>query len=247
MRPRRPAARCRPVGCRSSRRATRPRGPSTTPRPRDPTTRPCRCATCAFPDPTCHPGSGRRRAGRSVEAPRDLEQRAHVLRGGAVDAHRNDVTPGSRQGDRLGERLAGGGRGAIAAGVRDPGRDAGLVEQPDEHARLADGRDRLDGEHVRAGRDERIDPRSVERLERRVARVVVAAILGAVREHRAVRPHRSRDEHPARVAARGRLFLEEPFARALRELDAAPDRLERRRAGRGRPRRTPRRSPGSWP
>ena len=110
----RPAVRCRPVGCRSIRRATRPRGPSTTPRPRGSTTRPCRCAMCAFPDPMCRPGSGRRRAGRSVEARAILSSERTCC--GAVQLTPTATTSraGCRQGDRLGERLAGGGRGAVA-------------------------------------------------------------------------------------------------------------------------------------
>ena len=51
---------------------------------------------------------------------------------------------------------------AVATGVAEPRRDVDVVEQPDQDLGLPDGRDRLEGEQVRPGLDERLHPGSME-------------------------------------------------------------------------------------
>ena len=72
-----------------------------------------------------------------------------------------------------------------------------------------------------------LDPRRVDVAERRRSRVVVAAVLRAVGEHRAIRANRAGDEQVGRRDAR---LFGEPVARPAGELDAAADRVEGRRA-----------------
>ena len=85
------------------------------------------------------------------------------------------------------------------------GTSGDALERPDERPRLDDRGDRLDREQVGLGLGERLHPRDVERHELVLAAVVVAGVLGAVAEHRAVRAHRRRDDVAVGVGLAGEL------------------------------------------
>ena len=171
------------------------------------------------------------------------EQGRQMARGCAIDTDRDD--PGVVA-DR--ERI----RHGLPGGCGRRRRDTGTTARPgprarrgaDEHLGFADGRDRLERQQVDAGLEERLDPRRVDVAQRGRAGVVVAAILGAVGEHRAVRADRARDEElsagrrPASATYRSRA------RRASSTLAGSP---RARPPGRARPPRTRARSPGSWP
>ena len=116
--------------------------------------------------------------------------------------------------------------------------------EPNQHLGLADRRDRLDGEQVHAGRDECLDPGPVEVGQGRRPRVVVAAVLGPVGEHRAVRPDRAGDEQFGDGQAG---LVGVPVASAPGEIDARPDGGQRSGTVQPGRREARRSSPGSWP
>ena len=162
-------------------------------------------------------------------------------RGGAVDADRDDPRMDA-DGDGGLDRLPGRSGPAIPARVAQPGRCGDVVEQPDQDLGLADGRDRFESEEIGAGVDERLDPRTVELRQRDSARIVVAAVLRPVGEHRPVRPDRAC--HQERPAVVGLLAIACP--RPTCELDAQSRPAEAPRPARPRQRRIPRSMPGSW-
>ena len=131
-----------------------------------------------------------------------------------------------RDGDRIGDRLAGSSGPTVPALVGQPGRRVTLLDEADEDLRLADRRDRLEGEHVGARLEQGVDSWCVDLAQHGRAGVVVAAILGPVCEHRGVRTHRSGDEPDAVALDALRLGA---VARGLGQPDAAADRRQRRR------------------
>ena len=131
--------------------------------------------------------------------------------------------------------LAGRGGRLVATLVGEPCPGPELVDQRREDPALAHRRDRLDREHVGAGVEERLHARSVEIAQRLVARVVVAAVLRPVGEHRPVRSDGPGDQQLALGSTHP---LGEAVARPSRDLDGSSDGAERRcpiQAGRGKP------------
>ena len=178
----------------------------------------------------------RERAARSGAGGR-REQRRHEGRRRAVHAHGDHLR--DRRGERggVGERCAVADPRAVAAAERHPRARLGhLGQQRDDRLRLDDRRDRLDREQVGAGRQEHLEPRAVPvgQLGRR--QPVVADVLGAVGQRRAVRPDRGGDQPVAAGLVGG-------VARQARPTTSAAARSRR---GRGRAARTRRRTPGSW-
>ena len=148
---------------------------------------------------------------------RTADQFGHEERWRAVDAHRDHVRARGHDRDRLLDRRAVVQVLPVSARERDPGRHrVQRADDLDERLRFDHGRDRLDREHVGLGRRQRLRARQVEVPERGArgvgaAEPVVARVLGAVGQHRAVGPDRRGDHHTAIVG------------RDTRQLDAAPE------------------------
>ncbi len=154
------------------------------------------------------------------------EKGAHVARRGAVDTDRHDARC-IAESDGGADGLTGRGAVAITTGVAQPGRRSDVLEQVDEHLGFADGRDGLEREQVDARLEQRFHAGPVEGGQGIGPWVVVAAVLGSVGEHRAVRP--DRPCHQESLGGAIRLFAV-AVTRAPGERHASADRVERGRA-----------------
>lgn len=140
-------------------------------------------------------------------AGRDLDRAFDILRGAAVDADRDDLVGVGGQGERLLQRLPG--AGAVTRdGVRQPGGRPQSAHRPQQRLGLIGVRDRLEGQHIRPDEIQHLQAGPVEGLQLGHTQPVSAPVLGAVREHRAVRSDRGRhverppDAPPSRVHRR---------------------------------------------
>ena len=130
------------------------------------------------------------------------QKRCDVTRSGAIDAD-GDHARRVPERDGLLDRLAGGRAFPVAACVAQPGGGSHVLEQGDEDLRFANGRDRFEREQVDARREQRFHAWPVERGQGGAPGVIVAAVLRAVGEHRAIRPDRPGHEQPVDRRATG--------------------------------------------
>jgi hypothetical protein len=124
-----------------------------------------------------------------------------------------------KQGRGGGNRRTVGKRAAVAAAEGHPGGRPAPAEQVREHARLVERRQGLDGEEVRARRIEEREARLVEAAEDIPPDAVVAGVLGAVVQHRAVWADTRRDAPRGEARVRGA----ERIARLACERDGPRD------------------------
>ena len=155
--------------------------------------------------PRPRPGPSRRvPALAAVRVDDDREGRARgdapdelvdVLGRGAVDADGEQSPRADDGGDRLLDGDAAPQVCPVRAGERDPGgRVVRLGEEPGDRDRLLQLGDRLEREDVRAGRGEDRQALAVVVTELGDGAAVPSAVLRSVREQRAVRADRCRDE-----------------------------------------------------
>src|SRR5579862_9574974 len=100
-----------------------------------------------------------------------------MLGRGAIHAHRGDLATIAQRLSAAPDLLAFTVVGAVAAGKAQPrGHRGMLFEQPSKNEGLLQARQGLEGEHIRAGPRQYLEPRPMELGELAVAEAVVSAV-----------------------------------------------------------------------
>ncbi len=116
----------------------------------------------------------------------------------AVDAHSDDLGDPGRHRERVGPGLPGAGLRPVD-GVAEPGRHADRANQVDQRLGLVDIGHGFQGEQVRAGTGQDLQPGPMPPGQSLDGQAITSAIFGPVRQGRAVRTHRGGDPEVSRA------------------------------------------------